>query len=145
MYVWPYLNFFLQIARSDIRPHINWAVTLVFACGHFNIPLGCEWVYIYPLTINILTYDSGTRASNSPCLMVTMLVPHTEKIPLFTDFWEKITPYFSQKEDFCCKKNHPFFLISRRAHCLMTPFETNWGHSLQLQYIFLYDFPLAFF
>ena len=53
--------------------------------------------------------------------MVTMLVPLTEKVPLFTDFWGKITPYFSQNEDFCCKKNHPFFPISRRAYCLIAP------------------------
>ena len=72
------------------------------------------------------------RASDSLYLMVSMLVPRTEKIPLFTDFLGKITPYFSQNEDFCCKKNHPFFPISRRAHCVMTPFETSWGHSLQL-------------
>ena len=51
------------------------------------------------------------RASDSICLMVTMLVPRTEKIPLFTDFFGKNTPYFSQNEDFCCKKNHPFFLF----------------------------------
>ena len=24
-------------------------------------------------------------------------------------FWGKNTPYFSENEDFCCKKNHPFF------------------------------------
>ena len=59
------------------------------------------------------------RASDALCLMVTMLVPRTKKIPLFTDFLGKNTPYFSQNEDF-------FLLpISRRAHCLMTPFKTN--------------------
>ena len=30
----------LQISRSDIRPHIKWAVSLVIACGHFNLPPG---------------------------------------------------------------------------------------------------------
>ena len=34
----------LQITRSDIRPHIKWAVSLVLAYGHFNIPLGFMWV-----------------------------------------------------------------------------------------------------
>ena len=58
--------------------------------------------------------------------------PLIEKIPLFTDFERKITPYFSQNQDFCCKKKSPFFPISRRAHCVVTPFETNLGHSLQL-------------
>ena len=45
-YVWPYFFLKLANARSDIRPHIKWAVSLVFANGHFNIPLGCEWVYM---------------------------------------------------------------------------------------------------
>ena len=30
----------LQITRSDIRPHIKWAVSLVIAYGHFNTPQG---------------------------------------------------------------------------------------------------------
>ena len=32
--------------KSDIRPHINWAVSLVIAYGHFNLPLGFVWVFI---------------------------------------------------------------------------------------------------
>ena len=44
MYDHTFLN--LKIARSDISPHIKWAVSLVFAYGHFNVPLGCEWVYM---------------------------------------------------------------------------------------------------
>ena len=34
----------LQITRSDIRPHIKWAVSLVIAYGHFNLPRGFVWV-----------------------------------------------------------------------------------------------------
>ena len=34
----------LQITRSDIRPHIKWAVSLVFAYGQFNFPQGFMWV-----------------------------------------------------------------------------------------------------
>ena len=34
----------LQITRSDIRPHIKWAVSLVIAYGHFNLPQGFVWV-----------------------------------------------------------------------------------------------------
>ena len=34
----------LQIVRSDIRPHIKWAVSLVIAYGHFNLPRGIVWV-----------------------------------------------------------------------------------------------------
>ena len=38
-------TFFLksQITRSDIRPHIKWAVSLVIAYGHFNLPQGFVW------------------------------------------------------------------------------------------------------
>ena len=42
----PYFFFNLKTARSDISPHIKWAVSLVFAYGHFNVPLGREWVSI---------------------------------------------------------------------------------------------------
>ena len=35
MYDHTFLN--LQITRSDIRPHIKWAVSLVIAYGHFNL------------------------------------------------------------------------------------------------------------
>ena len=34
----------LQIIRSDIRPDIKWAVSLVIAYGHFNLPQGIVWV-----------------------------------------------------------------------------------------------------
>ena len=34
----------LQITRSDIRPHIKWAVSLMIAYGHFNLPQGFVWV-----------------------------------------------------------------------------------------------------
>ena len=36
----------LQITRSDIRPHIKWAVSLVIAYGQFNFPQGFMWVYM---------------------------------------------------------------------------------------------------
>ena len=34
----------LQITRSDIRPHIKWAVSLVIAHGHVYLPQGFVWV-----------------------------------------------------------------------------------------------------
>ena len=44
------------------------------------------------------------------CLMVTMLVPHTEKMFLFTDLKGKKTPpTLAKNENFYCKKNHLFF------------------------------------
>ena len=38
----PFLT--LQMTRADIRPHIQWAVSLVIADGHFNLPQGFVWV-----------------------------------------------------------------------------------------------------
>ena len=40
----------LQITRSDIRPHIKWAVCVVTAYGNFNIPWGIVWVCMSPHT-----------------------------------------------------------------------------------------------
>ena len=34
----------LQHTRSDIRPHIKWAVSLTILYGHFNIPWGVVFV-----------------------------------------------------------------------------------------------------
>ena len=34
----------LQITRSDIKPHIKWAVSLLIAYGQFNFPQGFMWV-----------------------------------------------------------------------------------------------------
>ena len=48
MYDRTFLN--LQITRSDIRPHIKLAVSLVIACGHFNLPQGFVWVNILTLS-----------------------------------------------------------------------------------------------
>ena len=36
----------LQVTRSDVRPHIKWAVNLVIAYGHFNLPQGFVWVWM---------------------------------------------------------------------------------------------------
>ena len=33
-----------KITRSDVRPHIKWAVSLVSAYGRFNLPQGFVWV-----------------------------------------------------------------------------------------------------
>ena len=47
-YVWPYVFRYLQITRSDIRPHIKWAITaLVIAFGHFNLPQELVWVCMF--------------------------------------------------------------------------------------------------
>ena len=36
------INF--HVTRSDTRTHIKWAVSLVIAYGHFDIPHGFAWV-----------------------------------------------------------------------------------------------------
>ena len=36
----------LQITIADIRAHLKWAVNLVIAYGHFNLPQGFVWVYV---------------------------------------------------------------------------------------------------
>ena len=36
----------LQITRSDVRPHIKQAISLVNAYGHFNFPQRFVWVVI---------------------------------------------------------------------------------------------------
>ena len=41
----------LQITRSDIRPHIKWAVSLGTAYGDFNLPQGFVWVNILTLSL----------------------------------------------------------------------------------------------
>ena len=35
----------LQVTKSDIRPHIKLAVSLVITHGHFNLPQGFVWVH----------------------------------------------------------------------------------------------------
>ena len=52
----------------------------------------------------------GPRAFHSLCLMVTMLVPRTEKIPLFTDFFGgKSPPILAKTRTFVVRKITPFF------------------------------------
>ena len=45
MYDHTFLN--MQITRSDIRPYIKWAFSLVIIYGHFSLPPGlCGYVQI---------------------------------------------------------------------------------------------------
>ena len=43
-HVCPYFLKNLQITRLYIKLHIKWAVSLVIAYGHFNLPRGFVWV-----------------------------------------------------------------------------------------------------
>ena len=46
---------------------MKWAVSLVFAYGHLNIPLGCEWVHmdehthLWPLRVVPLGWEGDDR------------------------------------------------------------------------------------
>ena len=53
----------LQITRSEIRPHIKWAVSLVVAYGHFILPQGFACVYVWA---NILTLSPPITLITSP-------------------------------------------------------------------------------
>ena len=54
------LSWNLQITRSDIRPHIKWAVSRVIAYGHFNFSSGV-CVGMYGLTYSL---DHPPRVSS---------------------------------------------------------------------------------
>ena len=41
----------LQITRSDIRPHIKWAVSLVIAFGHSDLPQVFSWICVGYITV----------------------------------------------------------------------------------------------
>ena len=45
MYATSY-SFNLQITKSDTRPHIKWAVSLVIVDGQFNLPLWFVQTYM---------------------------------------------------------------------------------------------------
>ena len=49
----------LQTTRSDIMPHIKWAVSLVIAYGHFDVPQGFvdNGYCVYMVHLNILNYS----------------------------------------------------------------------------------------
>ena len=61
MYDHTFLN--LQITRSDIRPHIMWAVSLMIVYDHFNPPYGFV-LGMYRLTYSLLSPPRVTREGN---------------------------------------------------------------------------------
>ena len=58
-HVWPYFFPNLHITRSDIRPHIKWAVSLVIAYGHGHINI--SWGLCGYVRVNILTLSPLRR------------------------------------------------------------------------------------
>ena len=66
----------LQITRSDVRPHIKWAVSLVIAYGHFNLHQG--FVGRYGLTY-LLYRPQGMQSEGLPFVLSVHCSPPTQK------------------------------------------------------------------
>ena len=64
-HVWPYFSK-SQITRSDIRPHLKWAVSLVTAYGHFNFSQGFVWVYEITYSLYHPSWGGGGGQASSP-------------------------------------------------------------------------------
>ena len=60
-------SFNLQITRSDTRPHMKWAISLVNADGHSSLPQGFVWVRIGEHTHFIPPEGSSTQALTETC------------------------------------------------------------------------------
>ena len=61
-HVWPYYFQCLQITKSDIRPQVKWAVTLVIADGHFNLPQGlCGYIWTNIFLLSPYRVSSGEK------------------------------------------------------------------------------------
>ena len=80
------LNFHLPITRSDIRPHIKWAVSLVIAYGHFNLSPGFVWVNILtlsplreePVNMHVHVYtQKHPECSAVDCTITPLVLEHT--------------------------------------------------------------------
>ena len=63
------LFLYLQIIRSDIRPQIKLAVSLVIAYDHFNLPQGFVWV-----NIGLLTFSPPRDTANVHTRITQMIV-----------------------------------------------------------------------
>ena len=61
----------LEITRSDIRPHIKWAVSLVITYGHFNLPQGFVWALLMIILTNTNTLTKS---------LIINKLPNTNKI-----------------------------------------------------------------
>ena len=68
----------LQITTSDIRPYIKWAVSLVFAYGHFNLPQGIVWICM------------SSHHLSPPRAQMTHLMKHTSYILFFSKCFHNV-------------------------------------------------------
>ena len=61
----------LRITRSDIRPHIKWAVNHVITHGHFNLLQGlCGYVFVNILTLSTLRGHNKVKESNAAIIVL---------------------------------------------------------------------------
>ena len=76
----------MQITKSDIRPHIKRAVSLVTADDHFNLPLEFVWVCKGYYT-HFITPEGQVADKSSYC--------PTEKLPSLTIMIYMLYGHFS--------------------------------------------------
>ena len=87
----------LQTTKSDIRPHIKWAVSLVITCGHYNVPQGFltlspqRGAQIWFRVKCLRMLRTNTLVYSQTCLMKPLKEP--KKLGLLTqvDYSEKCT------------------------------------------------------
>ena len=52
-HIWPCFFSCLQITKSDLRPYIKWAISLVIAAGHLILLKGlCGYAWVNMLTLS---------------------------------------------------------------------------------------------
>ena len=81
-YGWTYSFLGLQISKSDIRPHVKWAVNLVSADGYFNIPQGlCGYVWVNIPVLYLSPSGMMNERYDQACCWVRSNQAGTTKLP----------------------------------------------------------------
>ena len=62
-------------SKSHIRPQVKWAVSLVIADGHFNLPQGFVWACVVKHTHSVI--------QGGPCKVTILLYALFEDSQLF--------------------------------------------------------------
>ena len=116
MYDHTFLN--LQITRSDIRLHIKWAVSLVIAYGHFNLPQGFVWVCMVLHTCTHFITPEGGPKEDPECI-ASYLVSLTLSVCLLLINYIYL-PINSQSVYFhACLWEWTGKVSQRKAHCVL--------------------------
>ena len=67
----------LQITRSDVRPHIKWAVSLVIADDHLIFLMGlCGYVWVNILTLSPSRGDRKEDDHTKTLIVLTVIRCH---------------------------------------------------------------------